>query len=50
MIIEDENGRDDAAWQTSAENAEQAHGQHGQLWLRQLTIGAPVAISSEAPF
>ncbi|MDX3111385.1 hypothetical protein [Nonomuraea angiospora] len=46
----DEKPGDDALWQTSPEDAEQAHGRPGQLWCRTLTIGAPVAISSEAPF
>jgi hypothetical protein len=41
---------DDTRWYGTAEDAEQAYGRPGQLWMRHLTIGAPVAISNEAPF
>lgn len=46
----DEPPGPDTRWHTSPENAEQRHGKGGQLWCRTLTIGAPAAISSEAPF
>ncbi|MEV1245128.1 hypothetical protein [Nonomuraea sp. NPDC049750] len=46
----DEPPGTEALWQISPEDAEQVHGRPGQLWCRTLTIGAPVAISSESPF
>lgn len=40
----------EARWYTSADEAERAYAQRGQLWCRTLTIGNPVPISSEAPY
>lgn len=37
-------------WYATAEEAERAYGQRGQLWMRHLTIGAPIVISDQPPF